>query len=67
MACMVAIRVVRGLGAEDSRSDDEEERSPMEDVPDDHASSSHITKDHPTNGITNGTNGHADVRRRRGK
>lgn len=40
MACMVAVRVLRGLGAEDSRSDDEDENgaesSPLEDVPEMH-------------------------------
>lgn len=42
MACMVAVRVLRGLGAEDSRSDDEDEDgdgvegSPLEDVPEIH-------------------------------
>jgi acyl-CoA-dependent ceramide synthase len=40
MACMVAVRVLRGLGAEDSRSDDEDEdgaeSSPLEDVPEVH-------------------------------
>lgn len=37
MACMVAVRVVRGLGAEDTRSDDEDEASsPLEDVPEVH-------------------------------
>lgn len=40
MACMVAVRVLRGLGAEDSRSDDEDEdgseTSPLEDVPEMH-------------------------------
>ncbi|RYG66923.1 hypothetical protein EON64_08610 [archaeon] len=38
MACMVAVRVLRGLGAEDSRSDDEDEASPLEDVPEIHTS-----------------------------
>jgi len=38
MACMVAVRVLRGLGAEDSRSDDEDEGSPLEDVPEIHTS-----------------------------
>jgi hypothetical protein len=35
---MVAVRVLRGLGAEDSRSDDEDEASPLEDVPEIHTS-----------------------------
>ena len=38
MACMVAVRVLRGLGAEDSRSDEEDEGSPLEDVPEIHTS-----------------------------
>lgn len=46
MACMVAVRVLRGLGAEDSRSDDEDEAdsssgastSAVEDVPEVHTS-----------------------------
>ncbi|OXG32937.1 acyl-CoA-dependent ceramide synthase [Cryptococcus neoformans Ze90-1] len=33
MACNVAIRVVRGMGAEDSRSDDESEEDALEQVP----------------------------------
>ena len=43
MACMVAVRVIRGLGAEDSRSDDEddEEESPLEDVPTIESTSKH--------------------------
>jgi acyl-CoA-dependent ceramide synthase len=46
MACMVAVRVLRGLGAEDSRSDDEDEADSssggsteaLEDVPEIHTS-----------------------------
>ena len=49
MACMVAVRVVRGLGAEDSRSDDEEEGSPLGDVPTMESSSNHITPDAMSN------------------
>lgn len=79
MACMVAVRVVRGLGAEDSRSDDEGEGSPLEDVPNIDSSSHHITpcamtnghgdevmkdfQDEQTNGHGNG-NGNGEVRKR---
>jgi acyl-CoA-dependent ceramide synthase len=45
MACMVAIRVLRGMGAEDSRSDDEDEgESPLEDVPEVSSTAGHITR-----------------------
>jgi acyl-CoA-dependent ceramide synthase len=55
MACMVAARVVRGLGAEDSRSDDEEEvASPLEEVPTMGSSSKHITPDAMTTGYGKG-------------
>jgi acyl-CoA-dependent ceramide synthase len=47
MACRVAYRVVRGFGAEDSRSEDEGEESPLEDVPEMNSSSQHITKTAP--------------------
>lgn len=66
MACMVAVRVVRGLGAEDSRSDDEEEgnpESPLEDVPTMESSSNNITPDVSMgNGYQNG-NGEARKRK----
>ncbi|ORY22750.1 TLC domain-domain-containing protein [Naematelia encephala] len=47
LACMVAVRVVRGLGADDSRSDAEDEgidgeESPLEDVPTTTTSGHHI-------------------------
>lgn len=72
LACMVAIRVVRGMGAEDSRSDDEDEESPLEDVPEVQSSAGHITKSGdvtPAGASTpsengNGT-GNGDLRKRR--
>ena len=53
MACRVAVRVVRGLGAEDSRSDDEEE-SPLEDVPDLNGSAGTTEPMKVENGYANG-------------
>lgn len=65
MACMVAVRVVRGLGAEDSRSDDEDEGSPtlsptpaeLEQVPQVHSTGT-------GDGLANG-HGAGEVKKRR--
>lgn len=45
MACIVAIRVVRGMGAEDSRSDDESEEDALEQVPESVGTSTAITSE----------------------
>ena len=61
MACMVAVRVLRGLGAEDSRSDDEDEEgeSALEDVPEVH------TTTMATKPVENGTESAGDLKKRR--
>lgn len=68
MACIVAVRVVRGLGAEDTRSDDEDEgESPLEDVPTMESTSKHATPCAITNGYKNGQNGHENGKVRQRK
>jgi acyl-CoA-dependent ceramide synthase len=62
MACMVAVRVLRGLGAEDSRSDEEEdEESPLEDVPEVHTGQISESKETKVNGV----NGDGGLKKRR--
>lgn len=48
MACMVAVRVVRGEGAEDSRSDDEEEDELVVDVSEDGSTLSDVPESSST-------------------
>jgi acyl-CoA-dependent ceramide synthase len=58
---MVAVRVLRGLGAEDSRSDDEDEDegSPLEDVPEVHTTTT------ATRPVENGTESSTGLNKRR--
>lgn len=64
MACMVAVRVLRGLGAEDTRSDEEDEEedgSPLEDVPEVHTTTM-AEKSEP---VINGSDSAGDLKKRR--